>query len=290
MDYEKIGKLISELRKEKGLTQRELADKLMITDRAVSKWERGKNCPDISLLDDLSRELDISVIEILRGRRLESDERLENKDLIESMSFSEKNLKYRIKDTIIKVLQFIAMLLMIIVFYINLRPLIAVNIDYDVDLLDEYEISDIDEYKKYSDIVLNNQGTYSDEEYETIKNYVKKSNEVLNDDATKNYFYKSYINYEDIIELHTINFKYLSSTREDLFLVYEVLLSKDAGLVDEIIYNNQGRSIIYGDNYSFDYNEIDKKRYKDYILKLHYLYEKEIEMFKIIIEEGGINA
>ena len=52
MENQKIGNFIKELRKEKKLTQKDLAAKLMITDRAVSKWERGLNCPDISLLDD----------------------------------------------------------------------------------------------------------------------------------------------------------------------------------------------------------------------------------------------
>ena len=53
MDYDKIGKFIAASRKEKELTQNELAEKLNITDRAVSRWERGKGCPDISLLEDL---------------------------------------------------------------------------------------------------------------------------------------------------------------------------------------------------------------------------------------------
>ena len=61
MNNQKIGDFIKELRKEKDLTQKELADKLNITDRAVSKWERGLNCPDIFLLDDLSQILDVSV-------------------------------------------------------------------------------------------------------------------------------------------------------------------------------------------------------------------------------------
>jgi len=66
MNCEKIGNLIASLRKEKGLTQKELGDKLGITDRAVSKWERGLGCPDVSLLEDLSKVLDISILEILK--------------------------------------------------------------------------------------------------------------------------------------------------------------------------------------------------------------------------------
>ena len=55
MDYEKTGRLIQELRKEKEMTQMSLADKLGVTDRAVSKWERGKSFPDVSMLRPLAR-------------------------------------------------------------------------------------------------------------------------------------------------------------------------------------------------------------------------------------------
>ena len=67
MNTEKIGSLIAKLRKEKGLTQKELADQLHITDRAVSKWERGLGCPDISLLDDLAKILGVSISSLLNG-------------------------------------------------------------------------------------------------------------------------------------------------------------------------------------------------------------------------------
>ena len=97
MENQKIGNFIKELRKEKNLTQKELADKLFITDRAVSKWERGLSCPDISLLDDLSNILGVSVIELLKGRRLDKDEVINNKELIESMNYANKNMKQKIE-------------------------------------------------------------------------------------------------------------------------------------------------------------------------------------------------
>ena len=69
MEQEKIGKFIATLRKEKGLTQQELAEKLGITKNAVSKWERGLGLMDMSLLKPLSEILDVSVTEILNGER-----------------------------------------------------------------------------------------------------------------------------------------------------------------------------------------------------------------------------
>lgn len=69
MDYEKIGKYIAECRRKQNLTQKDLASKLGITDRAVSRWERGIGCPDISLLEPLSVILKCSVLEILHGEK-----------------------------------------------------------------------------------------------------------------------------------------------------------------------------------------------------------------------------
>lgn len=68
-----VGKFISELRKEKGLTQKELAEKLRVTDKAVSKWETGRSAPDISLLASLSEILGVTVVEILQGERIEAE-------------------------------------------------------------------------------------------------------------------------------------------------------------------------------------------------------------------------
>ena len=67
MDCAKVGKLILRLRKEKGLTQRRLADALGVSDKAVSKWERGLGCPDVTLLAGLSRELGVDIGRMLSG-------------------------------------------------------------------------------------------------------------------------------------------------------------------------------------------------------------------------------
>ncbi|MEG0276341.1 MAG: helix-turn-helix domain-containing protein [Coprobacillus sp.] len=70
MDCEKIGELIYQLRKEEKLTQKQLADKLNISDKTISKWERGLGCPDISLLNELSQILKVNIDRILQGELL----------------------------------------------------------------------------------------------------------------------------------------------------------------------------------------------------------------------------
>lgn len=74
MNQVKIGKFIAQRRKEKNLTQAQLAEKLNITDRAVSKWETGKGMPDSSIMLDLCSVLDVSVNELLSGEMIEMKE------------------------------------------------------------------------------------------------------------------------------------------------------------------------------------------------------------------------
>lgn len=71
MEKQKMGQFISELRKQKKMTQKQLAEKLNVTDKAVSKWERGLACPDISLLTPVADILGITTSELLNGERKE---------------------------------------------------------------------------------------------------------------------------------------------------------------------------------------------------------------------------
>ena len=78
MDQEKVGGIIKTLRKDKGMTQLELALCLNVTDRAVSKWERGLGCPDISLLTRLSEIFSVDIGSIIDGDMEENDKRSGN--------------------------------------------------------------------------------------------------------------------------------------------------------------------------------------------------------------------
>jgi len=119
MSNEKIGQFISELRKSKQMTQKDLADKLNITDKAVSKWERGLNCPDISLLSSIADILGVTTSELLNGKKSsdsfvraeanidDTEKNIDNKeesiDNIEknidnALQYAEKNTKRRLKS------------------------------------------------------------------------------------------------------------------------------------------------------------------------------------------------
>ena len=97
MNQIKIGKFIAEQRKKNNLTQMQLAEKLNITDRAISKWENGKAMPDSSIMLDLCNELGISVNELLSGEMIEMknyDESVEKNllDMVKQKEEADKRL------------------------------------------------------------------------------------------------------------------------------------------------------------------------------------------------------
>lgn len=77
IDKQKFGSFIAGLRREKGYTQRELAEKLFVSDKAVSKWETGQSMPDISLLRPLAEILGVTATELLEGERISPDTAME---------------------------------------------------------------------------------------------------------------------------------------------------------------------------------------------------------------------
>lgn len=95
LDQQRTGRFIQQLRKELGLTQRQLAEKLMISDKTVSKWETGGGLPEISLLMPLCRELGINVNELLSGQRLSTADyqRKAEENIMSLMKEREENVR-----------------------------------------------------------------------------------------------------------------------------------------------------------------------------------------------------
>ena len=86
MDQIKIGGFLKDLRKEKGITQEQLAEKLGVSGRTISRWETGNNMPDISLLVEIAEFFDVSIPEIIKGERKSEDMEEETKEVAETMS------------------------------------------------------------------------------------------------------------------------------------------------------------------------------------------------------------
>lgn len=118
MNQEKIGKFISKLRKEKGLTQEQLAEKLNITKNAVSKWERGLGLMDISLLKPLSEILDVSITEVLNGEKIDDNIKDKSNEIVEKTLVYAKDeiKKNKIKSVFLVI--FVILVLVCLVFCI----------------------------------------------------------------------------------------------------------------------------------------------------------------------------
>ena len=93
MDAKITGCFIAQLRKELGLTQKELAEKLEVTDKAISRWETGKGLPDTSLLKPLAEIFGVSVGELLSGKRMDDSQIKSQADHISAMRKDRKNGK-----------------------------------------------------------------------------------------------------------------------------------------------------------------------------------------------------
>lgn len=113
MNQVKIGKFIAQCRKNKNMTQAELAEKLNITDRAISKWETGKGMPDSSIMLELCNELDITVNELLSGEEIEMNNynKIAEENLLEFKKIDETKNKMLLQlEVIIGILVLIAFL------------------------------------------------------------------------------------------------------------------------------------------------------------------------------------
>lgn len=203
MNYETIGKFIQTKRKEKGLTQKELAEKLGVTDKAVSKWERGLGCPDVSILEILANELDTSILEILKGRTIEN----EIIKVAEANDYVKETIKYtrnKSKETINKIIIFLTISISLLLLILNIENIISLNKIYEYDFNNETVIEmkeQLKQLKTNMELIEQNQGKYEDEEYDEIINDLKYVKEQINNSKI--------LKYEDKIKF----------TMKDLYLI-----------------------------------------------------------------------
>lgn len=229
MNLEKTGKLIRELRKEKNMTQEVLANKLNIGREAVSKWENGKCLPDISIFPQLSKELGISVNELIYGER----ETENNKKEIETVSLNIYNENKKIKKAliIISLLCIILILSFLIYYFVSTYNSIHVYTfnysDNQINITDGILV-------QTSDRIFFDLGTVtSDDKVERLKLYYidEHQNEVLIQEVDDNKIsfndYKGYNAYVDFENLtYIFSNMYLEIQFEDDQSVIPIHLSK----------------------------------------------------------------
>ena len=152
MDPKKTGIIISDARKKVKMTQKDLADKLYVSDKAVSKWERGLCFPDISVLIPLTEILNISLYDLLRGEKVNKKEVEETLKNTINYSNSEINRKKKKYITISSIIIFVIVLTSIV-------SLIFINKNKDISaIVDRDTIHTINYYSEYKTTLDNTNG------------------------------------------------------------------------------------------------------------------------------------
>ena len=157
MDNNRTGRFIAERRKELGYNQKDLAEKLNITDKAVSKWETGRSAPDVSMLIPLAEELGVSVTEILNG------EKISEKEI--STASNEIIVKTLKKTKSKKILALILALVLLISIFVS-YPIyeytnsIAVNDDFAIKVIFR-DVLDVENVFQYACSKYEVQGEYT---------------------------------------------------------------------------------------------------------------------------------
>ncbi len=116
MDQIKIGKFILNCRKEKGITQEQLAEKLGVTSKSISRWENGNTMPDYTLLKGLCNELDININELLSGEKIKGNDYMNKSE--ENLIKLRKQIDKRKK--LLTIISYIFMAIIIIAFILNI--------------------------------------------------------------------------------------------------------------------------------------------------------------------------
>lgn len=294
MNTEKIGKFIAKKRKEKNYTQKELADKLSVTDRAVSKWERGMGCPDISLLENLSKILDISIVELLNGEEKENIEIIE-KDIINSMKYSKINTKNKIINNLNVILSTLIIFVVILLLSFNIFNSYKLNKVEKEDYNDPYVTQrSVKNIENYINIIKSNRGKYNEEDYKNILKYVNSLEKSLNN----KYIYQKSFNIKDFYKFSEYYNQNLYTKYNGLNKsLYYTLIKYDTSIIDNMLkYESQNRNIkelyfsaasIISWSYKYDFKNENLSHISN-LMRL--MYNQEENLLKDVIEVGDMNV
>lgn len=249
MNQEKIGKFISELRKGKNMTQVDLATKLGVTDRAVSKWENGRGMPDLSLIRELCDELGITINELLSGERINKkdyEEKFEE-NILKTIDYTDKKIsktKKIFKISLIIVISFILCFISMFIVDINRmnnnKPVLFSTWGYDytpaIDLHEEeIELAILEYLQEEND----NQIKKHDNEkwFISFRIYLleeKKRDSLYNVYAWvlgESYYDKN----NDVLKESgfSIPYKFVVENNKDNFVVTKIVNPRDGSLYDD---------------------------------------------------------
>ena len=234
MDPRKTGIIISDARKKLNMTQKELADKLFVSDKAVSKWERGLCFPDISVLIPLTEILNISLYDLLRGEKVNKKEVEET--LKDTINYSNSEIKRKKKKYIT-----ISSIIISIIVLISIISLIFINDSKDIGaIVDRDTIYDISYYSDYKTTIENTNGEklelivmklplkWKERTFEIDNNVIKINYGVSYRDVVKSYNDENYVK-EAMINIASVIFTTVSDVNsvEIRYTDYRYPISKE---------------------------------------------------------------
>lgn len=241
MDQKKIGKFICSLRKEKQLTQEQLAEKLGVSINAVSKWERGLSFPDVSLYKDLCKELDINIEELINGEKSKSSTAKE-KAILNVVKTNKKEKKKR--NIIIIVFTLLITLLIIFGLIIYKYKSREVEDFYERNYQLTFVARDVEAFFKYrfGDVYPEFYGGMyiSDDSYNLIVQIVE---EKIPEKGTMEYYYYNELStVDERIKTEYVKYSYnellnINNTITDYFSNNKVFEDLNSWYID--VYNNR---------------------------------------------------
>src|SRR5574344_689685 len=303
MDYEKIGKFIQEKRKGANLTQKELGKKLNLTDKAISKWERGLGCPDISIIEKLSIILNVSIIEILNGEEKKNDNLTFddlNKYVLDTVNYSKDKEKNKIKNMFLKIIASVILFTAMYLFVINLLHIISLN-EYEVYNKNEIINNMKENVNKIEENlnILKSSTFYRKEELEMITttldesiNYYKSASILKLEDKQKIYL-KDLMKFDNEMKIKTTNYINIYNILISYNKNYEFYLeSYKANWIARAILGNQTLlEPIVSYRYNFKDNNEFKTQNEALNSRIYYLNSLIVETYNLssfILQVGGI--
>ena len=309
MNYEKIGLFIKEKRKELNLTQKELASKLSITDKAISKWERGLGFPDVSLLEDLSTILNISILELIKGESIDDDIKIETDNYIkETLSITESEHLRKRKELINKILSFIIIGISTLIVILNIIQIINLNQSYSRTINShdkEYLNNKLNIIESKYNLINNNIGKFQEGDYKVIIYYL---NDLINDLKSEDIVNKNTVNYKtfDLYMLeYTRHFKYNSNNVYNIIQILSKYTDNELLISYSALYSQTSDNLTANDiNHNYSITDVAKYKILNndnnyYFSNNNYITIKEkylnykisnlIFLENIIIEVGDIN-
>ena len=294
MKIEKIGKFIAKKRKEKKLTQLELANKLYITDRAVSKWERGKGMPDVMLMEKLCKILDITIPELLNGEEIES-KKIDEKELVDSLKIMEQGTRSNILKPVNQILLAIFIVISSVLIFNNFKNIYFLS-RTSIKQSSSFETT-VYNLEQNIKILNNNQGKFSEDEYTIIQEFLKKFEDSNRIRIYNEINQKEKFNVEDILyfqELNSPSFIFFNLNND----LIEIILKHDLSLYEHLKMSD--RWMMLGSQFSEHiytyYNDIYNYSFKGNIdiasMLSGSLYFEALSyetITKYLIEAGDIN-